>query len=94
MVQRHAVRHMSPLPSWFDSQRGSDKSQATMQYTDNELIELWEERAAIREYDGGMTREAAEKAAYWDVKNMLGRAVKMPEEIRDRVRKFTMELNK
>jgi hypothetical protein len=60
-------------------------------YNEAELIELWEERAAIREFDGGMTREAAEKAAYWDVKNMLGREVKMPEEIRDRVRKFTRE---
>jgi len=30
-----------------------------MEYTESELIELWEERAAIREYDGGMTREAA-----------------------------------
>jgi hypothetical protein len=60
-------------------------------YTEQDLIELWEERAAIREFDGGMTREAAEKAAYWDVKNMLGRKVKMPESIRDRVRKFVRE---
>jgi hypothetical protein len=60
-------------------------------YTEQDLIELWEERAAIREFDGGMTREAAEKAAYWDVKNMLGREVKMPESIRDRVRKFVRE---
>lgn len=27
----------------------------------------WEERAAIREYDGGQPREDAEKAAYEDV---------------------------
>ena len=60
-------------------------------YTESELIELWEERAAIREFDGCMTRDRAEQAAYWDVKNMLGREVKMPEEIRDRVRKFTRE---
>lgn len=29
--------------------------------------ELFEERAAIMEYDGGMTREQAEKEAYKDV---------------------------
>lgn len=28
----------------------------------------WEERAAIMEYDGGLDREAAERAAYLDVK--------------------------
>jgi hypothetical protein len=60
-------------------------------YTEADLIELWEERAAIREFDGGMTRDRAEQAAYWDVKNMLGRSVKMPESIRDRVRKFNKE---
>jgi len=60
-------------------------------YTEAELIELWEERSAIREFDGGMRRDLAEQAAYWDVKNMLGRKVKMPEEIRDRVRKFGRE---
>lgn len=27
----------------------------------------WAERAAIREYDGGMTREEAEKAALRDI---------------------------
>lgn len=27
----------------------------------------WEERAAIREHDGGMTREEAEAAAYQDI---------------------------
>ncbi len=29
--------------------------------------ELYEERAAIREYDGGMSRREAEKAAWEDV---------------------------
>ena len=29
----------------------------------------WEERAAIREYDGGQDREAAEAAAYAEVEN-------------------------
>lgn len=31
------------------------------------LYDAWEERAAIMEFDGGMTREAAEIAAYEDV---------------------------
>lgn len=31
------------------------------------LFDEWEERAAIREFDGGMTREEAEIAAYEDV---------------------------
>jgi hypothetical protein len=28
-------------------------------YTDDELIELWEERAAIMEFDGGLERRQA-----------------------------------
>lgn len=31
------------------------------------LFDLWEERAAIREYDGNMTRAEAEARAYEDV---------------------------
>lgn len=31
------------------------------------LYDDWQERAAIREFDGGMTREEAEAAAYEDV---------------------------
>lgn len=27
----------------------------------------WEERSAIREYDGGMTRDKAELSAYFDI---------------------------
>jgi hypothetical protein len=32
-----------------------------------EAQEFWAERAAIREYDGGLSREAAESAALQDV---------------------------
>lgn len=35
--------------------------------TDDEQQELFEERAAIREFDGGMDRESAERAACADV---------------------------
>ena len=37
------------------------------------LRELWAERAAIREHDGGMPREAAEAAAVMDVIGRLKR---------------------
>ena len=38
---------------------------------DEETQELWEERAAIREYLGGYSREEAELLAYEDVKELL-----------------------
>lgn len=31
------------------------------------ILDLWEERAAIREFDGGMSRAEAEAAAYAEV---------------------------
>jgi len=34
---------------------------------DEQLKELFEERAAIMQYDGGMSREEAEEAARFDV---------------------------
>jgi hypothetical protein len=33
----------------------------------DDVLEYWSERAAIREYDGGMTRAAAEGRAWADV---------------------------
>lgn len=56
-------------------------------YTPAELIELFNERAAVREYDGGMRRKEAEQAAYWDVKKLVGE-VKLPREIFEVIRKF------
>ena len=32
-----------------------------------EIRDLWSERAAIMEFDGEMSREAAELAAYYDI---------------------------
>lgn len=71
-------------------------------YTDGELTELFDERAAIREFDGitmfeldSMTpaqrdlhRRAAEQAAYWDLRKLLG-DVKLPEAIKEKARKFS-----
>ena len=56
-------------------------------YTEDELIELYEERCAIMEHDGGLTREKAEKAAYWDWRKQVGNVV-VPAVIRERARKF------
>lgn len=36
-----------------------------------EILELWEERAAIREYLGGYDRKEAEKLAWQDVRQMI-----------------------
>lgn len=53
----------------------------------DQLIERFQERAAIMEYCGGMKRSSAELAAYAEVKRIVGRhpdgrAVALPEEIR------------
>ena len=39
---------------------------------DEELLELWNERAAIREYDGEQDRKAAEQDACGDLRDMFG----------------------
>lgn len=39
-------------------------------YLDEAFKEMFEERAAIREFDGGMTREEAEKQAAEDVEKL------------------------
>jgi hypothetical protein len=36
-------------------------------------VELWRERAAIREHEGGQPRPAAERHALEDVREVLGR---------------------
>ena len=42
---------------------------------DEGLFELWQERAAIREHDGGQSRELAEAMALLDVIRMNTKAV-------------------
>lgn len=52
---------------------------------EEELYQLWEERAAIREYDGGTRRERAEYLAALDIRKIAGRipdavlAIVMPD---------------
>lgn len=53
--------------------------------TDDEIIELWEERSAIMENDGELSRELADRRAYFDIRNLIGN-VPVPQVIRDDVR--------
>jgi hypothetical protein len=55
------------------------------EWNESDIIELWEERAAIREFDGGMRRDLAERAAYFDLRRLLGKFV-VPDAIREKVR--------
>ena len=85
------------------ARRGNHGRQGVVIYmTDEEMLELFDERAGIREFDGlpcfeldAMTngqrdlhRRAAEQAAYWDLRKLLG-DVKLPAEILERARKFS-----
>ena len=45
-------------------------------YSEEELVELWEERAAVAEYDGGLSRGKAElQAANEIARSLPGRAL-------------------
>ena len=54
-----------------------------MELSDYEIMEVWAERAAIREYEGEMPRDEAEQAADDDVDRMLstGFFTDQPNEI-------------
>ena len=43
-------------------------------------LELFHERAAIREYDGGLPRAEAERLAYLELRNKYGREA-IPNEV-------------
>lgn len=49
--------------------------------TNEQIIELFEERAAIMEFDGGLSRRDAEQAAYMELVRMVGFGVELPVEI-------------
>ncbi len=55
------------------------------QWNESDIIELCEERAAIMEFDGGMDRKKAERAAYFDVRKLIG-LVEIPDVIKNAVR--------
>ena len=55
-------------------------------YPSDQLIELFEERAAIKQHCGGTSKADAEWEAYLEVKKLVGRtedgnAVALPQEI-------------
>lgn len=54
-----------------------------MDWTDDELIERWHERAAIVEYLGERSRENADKVAAIWIKRVFGR---LPDAIRKELR--------
>jgi hypothetical protein len=58
-----------------------------MPYTESELIEIFDERAAIREFDGGLSRSQAEVEAYKDWRKIVGRSVPAPQQIQEVVTK-------
>lgn len=60
-------------------------------WPDADLQELYGERCGVREHDGQMSREAAERAAVHDVRNLVGRGVKLPVSITDKA-KFSKPL--
>jgi hypothetical protein len=49
-----------------------------------DVFEMWSERAALREYDGGMSRGDAEHAAFIDVKTMLASSRRGPRSVGSR----------
>jgi hypothetical protein len=55
------------------------------EWTEQELIEAYEIRCAHMEFDGGLTRKQAERAAYYDWRKQFPGVV-VPDAIRDSVR--------
>lgn len=41
-------------------------------YESSDLFELFEERAAVAEFDGGLSRADAEEQAFADIRRMVG----------------------
>lgn len=55
------------------------------EYTAEHIVERWEEIAAIREFDGQMTRAQSERAAYYDLRKSLGMFT-VPDVIKQKIR--------
>ena len=52
---------------------------------EEQILELWNERAAIMEFEANMTRTQAERAAYYDLRKVLGK-FNVPKEIREKLK--------
>lgn len=59
------------------------------EWTDEDLAEWWNERAAIQHFDGGLDRREAEKRAYFAIKKEFGR---VPKVVVDWMRKVLKEV--
>jgi hypothetical protein len=59
------------------------------EWTEEAIIELWNERAAIREHEGGLSRTAAERAAYFDLKRLVPVPFVVPDVIKEAMRLTT-----
>lgn len=59
-------------------------------YTDDELYELWSERAAVFEFDGGLNREDAGYRAGVEVASWL-KPRALPERIKQESRRASRE---
>ena len=57
-------------------------SEPTEAYTDDDYLDRWEERAAIREFDGRASRQQAEYLAAKDIKAEFGF---VPDVVREAV---------
>lgn len=55
-------------------------------YTDDELYELWTERAAVMEFDGGLSRDDSEYRAGVEVSGWL-KPRALPEKIKQESRR-------
>ena len=54
-------------------------------WTEQELVDEFEQMAAMREYDADMPRKQAERAAYYDWRKQFPNVI-VPEAIRQKVR--------
>lgn len=50
---------------------------------DTDHLEIYLERAAIMEHDGGLPRHEAEQRAYWGWRQWVGQGVKVPGVVRE-----------
>jgi hypothetical protein len=52
-------------------------------WAERDLIELYEERAAILEHDAKLPRKEAEKQAYWQWRQLVGQGVPAPKRVQE-----------
>jgi hypothetical protein len=52
-----------------------------LKWSEKDHLEWFEERAALLEFDGGMTRRRAEKTAYWQWRQHVGKGIPAPQKM-------------